>query len=141
MVLNVIAANTVHFPEEQELSPLAYAEQFVDPDPSKAQSPEELLRRARMIISTELGKDPILRQEIRSLFKSHAQVSVLPTERGISKITELDAFFVRVLQSRCYNWIVLKFFIRTSNTCITNLSAKCCKPRNFLISSLRSLST
>ncbi|KAI0798004.1 transcription elongation factor Spt6 [Abortiporus biennis] len=93
VVLNMISGNTAHFLDDPELNPLAYAEQFVDPDPTKAQSPEELLRRARMILSTELGKDPILRQEIRNLFKTDAQVSVLPTDRGISKITEHDAYF------------------------------------------------
>ena len=79
------------------MNPLAYAEQFVDPDPTKAQPPEELLRRARMIFSTELGKDPILRQEIRNVFKAEALVSVLPTERGISKIAEHDPAFVSTL--------------------------------------------
>ncbi|TCD64537.1 Transcription elongation factor spt6 [Steccherinum ochraceum] len=93
VVLNVVSTNTAHFVEEQDLGPAAYAEQFVDPDPAKAQSAEELLRRARMIFSTELGKDPILRQEIRNVFKEEAQVSVLPTERGISKIAEHDPAF------------------------------------------------
>jgi hypothetical protein len=37
---------------------VAYAEQFVDPDSNKLQLPEELLAGARMILSTELGKDP-----------------------------------------------------------------------------------
>lgn len=73
---------------------MAYAEQFIDPDPAKAQTPDELLRRARMILATELGKDPLLRQEMRNRFKAEALVSVQPTERGIAKIDEHHKYFV-----------------------------------------------
>jgi transcription elongation factor SPT6 len=79
--------------EDQDLNPIAYADQFVDPDPSKAQSPEELLRRARMIIATELGKDPLLRQAIRESFKADALISVTPTDRGIAKIDEHNPYY------------------------------------------------
>jgi hypothetical protein len=47
-----------------------------------------------MILSTELGKDPLLRQEMRDTFKEHAVVSVLPTERGKLKIDEHHAYYV-----------------------------------------------
>lgn len=75
---------------------MVYAEQFSDPDAAIAQSPEELLRRARMILSTELGKDPLLRHAIRELFKKEANISVLPTDRGVSKIDEHHPYFVRL---------------------------------------------
>lgn len=94
MVLNFISDHTSHFLEEPELNPLVYAEQFADPDVSRAQPPEELLARARMILATELGKDPLLRQEMRNVFKNDALVSVLPTERGMSKIDEQHPYFV-----------------------------------------------
>ncbi|KAI0647073.1 transcription elongation factor Spt6 [Trametes meyenii] len=93
VVQNFMSDHNTHFVEEQELNPLAYAEQFVDPDPTRARPAEELLARARMIIATELGKDPLLRQEMRNLFKSNALVSVLPTERGIAKIDEHHPYF------------------------------------------------
>ncbi|KAI0683701.1 transcription elongation factor SPT6 [Cytidiella melzeri] len=93
VVLNFMSSSTTHFLQEHDLSPQAYADTFADPDPTKAHSPEELLRRARMILATELGKDPLLRQEMRNLFKSEALVSVLPTERGISKIDEHHKYF------------------------------------------------
>jgi transcription elongation factor SPT6 len=93
-VLNFLTQSTTHFLQDQDLGPLAYAEQFVDSDPAKALSSEELLRRARMILATELGKDPLLRQEMRNVFKFEALVSVLPTERGISKIDEHHKYFV-----------------------------------------------
>lgn len=76
------------------MNPLAFAEQYVDPDETRAQPAEELLTRARMIIATELGKDPLLRHEIRNTFKANALVSVTPTERGISKIDQHHPYFV-----------------------------------------------
>jgi transcription elongation factor SPT6 len=82
--------------EDPDLNPIAFADQFVDPDPTKAQPPEELLRRARMIVATELGKDPLLRQAIRDAFKTDALISVAPTERGIAKIDEHNQFYVSV---------------------------------------------
>lgn len=94
MVLNFISNGHTHFVEDQELNPQTYAEQFADPDASRAQSAEQLLGRARMILATELGKDPLLRQRIRDAFKNDAVVSVLPTERGVAKIDEFHPFFV-----------------------------------------------
>ncbi|KAI0726619.1 transcription elongation factor Spt6 [Fomitopsis betulina] len=93
VVLNFISNGHTHFVEDQELNPQTYAEQFADPDASRAQSAEQLLGRARMILATELGKDPLLRQRIRDAFKNDAVVSVLPTERGVAKIDEFHPFF------------------------------------------------
>ena len=76
-----------------DLKPLALADQFVDPDPAKAQNPADLLKRARMIMATELGKDPILRYEIRQVFKRHATISIAPTERGVSKIDDNHPYY------------------------------------------------
>jgi transcription elongation factor SPT6 len=73
---------------------MVYAEQFADPDTSIAQAPDELLRRARMILATELGKDPLLRHAARDLFKREATISVLPTDRGISRIDEHHEYYV-----------------------------------------------
>ncbi|KAH9946100.1 transcription elongation factor Spt6 [Epithele typhae] len=93
VVQNFFSDHNTHFVEEQDTTPLSYSEQFVDPQATRPQSAEELLARARMIIATELGKDPLLRQEIRNTFKLHALVSVLPTDRGISKIDEHHPYF------------------------------------------------
>ncbi|KAJ7632692.1 transcription elongation factor SPT6 [Roridomyces roridus] len=90
VVLNFMANEHVHFVEDQELSPMVYAEQFVNPDPTLALPAEQLLARARMIMATELGKDPLLRDHMRSLFKNQARVSVDVTEQGIAKIVETD---------------------------------------------------
>ncbi|KAH8116918.1 transcription elongation factor SPT6 [Phellopilus nigrolimitatus] len=93
VVVNFVSSGpNVHFVEDQELSPSAYAEQFTDPDPTKALSAEEVLRQARLIIASELGVDPLLRRHVREAFKNFAQVSVLPTERGKHKIDEYHAY-------------------------------------------------
>jgi len=89
-----MASHHVHFVEDQELNPIVFAEQFADSDPSKAQTPEEILVRARMILSTEIGKDPLLRSQIRKIFKEEAQISVEPTERGITKIDDNHSYYV-----------------------------------------------
>ncbi|KAF8212158.1 transcription elongation factor SPT6 [Mycena galopus ATCC 62051] len=93
VVLNFLANDRVHFVQDQELNPLVYAEQFASPDPLRALPAEELLRRARMIMATELGKDPLLRDHMRKLFRDEARVSVEPTEHGVSKISEFDNYF------------------------------------------------
>lgn len=89
--------HNLHFADDADLPPAAFAEQFVNPDSTKAQPADELLRQARMIIATELSADPILRQEIRRLFKAHGQMSVLPTERGKTKIDQFHAYNVSTL--------------------------------------------
>lgn len=93
VVLNFLASQRLHFVDDQELNPVVYAEQFADPDPLRAQPPEELLGRARMLLSTEIGKDPLLRDEFRKLFREEAQITVEPTERGIAKIDERHPYF------------------------------------------------
>lgn len=94
VVLNFLASHHVHFVDDEDLNPVACAEQFADADPAKAQAPEELLRKARLILSTELGKDPLLRSHIRKIFREDARVTVEPTERGITKIDENHPYFV-----------------------------------------------
>ena len=111
-----MSRSTTHFLREQELSPQAFAEKYADPDPAKAQSPEELLRRARMILATELGKDPLLRQEMRNCFKLDALVSVSPTERGVSKIDEHHKYFVRQIAIVFTPMLIPQIVHRTSNT-------------------------
>ncbi|KAF8921228.1 SH2 domain-containing protein [Mucidula mucida] len=88
VVTNFMAMSHVHFIDNLELTPMPYAEQFVDSDPAKAVPAEELLRQARMIFATELGKDPILRNYVRQHFKMDAVITVLPTEKGKIKIDE-----------------------------------------------------
>lgn len=99
VVLNYMVSRHAHFIDDEELNPTVYAEQFIDPDPAKAETAEELLRRARMIFATELGKDPLLRRAMREAFQAEARVSVSPTERGVNKIDEYHMYYVSVLHS------------------------------------------
>ncbi|KAG7092574.1 hypothetical protein E1B28_008922 [Marasmius oreades] len=112
IILNFMALQQIHFVEDDDLHPLVRAEQFIDPDPMKAQPGEELLRRARMIIATELGKDPLLRKEIRKIYEKEALVSVEPTERGVTKINESHPYFASIP----YHVFILDLYltIRTS---------------------------
>jgi transcription elongation factor SPT6 len=117
IVMNFVSGTKSYWVDDQDLTPEAYAEQFVDPDPVKALPASELLRRARMIIATELGKDPLLRQVVRQKFKSFARVSVQPTERGLNKIDEHHPYFVRLYFFMCHSYLC---HIRHSNTFLTN---------------------
>ncbi|KAF7323037.1 Transcription elongation factor Spt6 [Mycena chlorophos] len=93
IVQNFLANTKLVFPIEQEFNPLVYADQFLSPDPLQEQTPEEVLRRARMILATELGKDPLLRDKMRRKFKEEGHVTVVPTDTGVLKISEDDTFF------------------------------------------------
>ncbi|KZO97710.1 hypothetical protein CALVIDRAFT_535812 [Calocera viscosa TUFC12733] len=76
---------------EPEIAPPALAEQYAPEGFSGP--PEELLEKARFILATEFGKDPLLRQAVRSKFERDAVVSTRPTEQGIVKIDEYHPYF------------------------------------------------
>ena len=95
-----MAMQQLHFVEDNDLHPQVLADQYVDSDPMKAQTPEEMLRRARMILATELGKDPLLRKAMRKEFETSALVSVEPTERGVMKINETHPYFVSLIHCK-----------------------------------------
>ena len=118
------SGRSIHFIEDQDVPPMAYAEQFADPDPSKALPPEELLRQARLILSTQLGADPLLRRHVRDLYKNFAQVSVSPTERGKSKIDEYHTYYVSISHNgRCRPFANIGY--RALNICRTSPSRRC----------------
>ncbi|KAF8522273.1 transcription elongation factor Spt6 [Hysterangium stoloniferum] len=93
IVLNFFSDRKLTFPDDPDVPPLAYAEQYTDMDATRGLPVEDVLKRARMIISTELGRDPLLRKEIRSWFRTHARVSVSPTEKGVSKIDDHHKYY------------------------------------------------
>jgi transcription elongation factor SPT6 len=55
---------------------------------------EAMLERARLLIATELGKDPLLRQVVRTMFTNSAQMSCLPTDKGLVKIDDTHPYYV-----------------------------------------------
>ncbi|KAF8576398.1 transcription elongation factor Spt6 [Ramaria rubella] len=93
VVLNFFSDRKLTFPEDPDVPPLAYAEQYTDMDATRGLPVEDVLKRARMIVATELGRDPLLRKEIRSYFKTDARVSVSPTEKGVSKIDDHHKYY------------------------------------------------
>ncbi|KZT53981.1 transcription elongation factor Spt6 [Calocera cornea HHB12733] len=76
---------------EPEISPLTLAEQYAPVGFSGI--PEDLLQKARFILATEFGKDPLLRHTVRQKFEKEAVVSTRPTEQGIVKIDEYHPYF------------------------------------------------
>ena len=55
-----MANDPPNFVEDRELNPIAFTEQFTTSDLVVSQTLEEVLWHARMILATELGKDPLL---------------------------------------------------------------------------------
>ncbi|KAF7304824.1 Transcription elongation factor Spt6 [Mycena kentingensis (nom. inval.)] len=93
IVQNFIVDSRVHFLAEQELNPFVFAEQFVDPNPLLEETSDEVLRRARLIVATELGKDPQLRETMRETFKKGGCITVEPTDQGVVKIGDSNPYF------------------------------------------------
>lgn len=77
-----------YFVDDQDLPPIVHAEAFGDPNQERSHPAEILLQQARMLLATELGKDPILRKDTRELFKTDGLITVMPTEKGLTKIDE-----------------------------------------------------
>ena len=89
VVLNLLASHHVHFVDDLDFNPVAYAEQFSDSDPAKAQTPEELLRKARMIFATELGKDPLLRSQFAVFSKTARALLLSPLSVVLARLTKI----------------------------------------------------
>jgi hypothetical protein len=117
----------LYFVDDPDLPPLEHADQFGDPNHANPVNPEDLLQQARLLLATELGKDPILRRDMRELLKKDGIVSVTPTEKGKVKIDEFHPYYVRVR---------VALFLRqrpssNSNICGRNQSSNFWKRRNF----------
>lgn len=91
---NLLAGSAArrYFPEDELEAPEALAEQYVNFS-SGVRSADAALEMAKVLISLEVGHEPVLRREARRLFREHAQVTVRPTERGQLKIDEEHPFW------------------------------------------------
>lgn len=76
-----------YFPEDDAKAPEALAEEFVNVQ-SGARNADQALNLAKILVSHEVGREPLLKREARRLFRDHATVTVRPTERGQLKIDE-----------------------------------------------------
>ncbi|KAJ9476993.1 Transcription elongation factor SPT6 [Pseudozyma hubeiensis] len=84
---NITSTTRQYSPRDPEVSPFKFAEQFTG-SAWGAHSPEIALAKAKMMLSQEIGKDPILKREMRQLFKDAAEINIEPTERGMTVIDE-----------------------------------------------------
>jgi transcription elongation factor SPT6 len=57
-------------------------------------SADKILKRAKLLVATEISKDPLMRKEIREIFKRSAEVSCYPTDKGLVKIDEHHPYYV-----------------------------------------------
>jgi transcription elongation factor SPT6 len=70
------------------------AESYVSTAQGLAASDEDVIRTARFIFASELGKDPRLKKWAREQFKMKAQITVKPTEKGVNHIDEQHPYAV-----------------------------------------------
>ncbi|TKY90444.1 hypothetical protein EX895_000442 [Sporisorium graminicola] len=84
---NITSHTRQYSPRDPEESPFKFAEQFTG-SAWGAHSPEIALAKAKMMLSQEIGKDPILKREMRQLFKDAAEINIEPTERGMTVIDD-----------------------------------------------------
>ena len=109
------------FVEDQDLPPSVHAEAFGDPNHERFISPEHLLQQARMLLATELGKDPLLRKDVRDRFKQDGLITVVPSEKGLTKIDDHHPY--NVLSIYPEKILRLKFLCSNSNTSAASQSS------------------
>ena len=57
-------------------------------------SADKILKRAKLLVATQISKDPLMRKEVREIFKNSAEVSCYPTDKGLVKIDEHHPYYV-----------------------------------------------
>ncbi|KAH9808979.1 SH2 domain-containing protein [Melampsora americana] len=87
-----LARNRQHFPDDPPLPPAVYAEEFAQAE-TEFDDSRKALEAAKLIVSTDIGRDPMLKKHVRQLFRQHGVVTVTPTDAGMSKITELHPYY------------------------------------------------
>nr|CDI51126.1 related to transcriptional regulator protein SPT6 [Melanopsichium pennsylvanicum 4] len=87
LAANITSHTRQYSPRDPKESPFKFAEQFIGAAWG-AHSPEMALSKVKVMLSQEIGKDPILKKEMRQLFKDAAEINIEPTERGMTAIDE-----------------------------------------------------
>ncbi|SPO19824.1 probable Transcription elongation factor SPT6 [Ustilago trichophora] len=87
LAVNVTSSSRQYSPQDPAESPFKFAEQFTGAAWG-AHSPEIALAKVKTMLSQEIGKDPILKREMRQLFKDAAEINIEPTERGMTAIDD-----------------------------------------------------
>lgn len=103
LAANISSQARRHIPDDQTKPPLEFAEGFTSHEWG-APTPEVALAKAKMLLSQEIGRDPLLKREIRQLFKDSAEINIEPTERGMTKIDDQHPYanfkFIRAKPAR-----------------------------------------
>jgi len=133
VVVNFKSGTRLHIVEDQDVAPLDFALQFADPAAGVGSDPKTLLAKARMLIATELGKDPLLREETRNQFQTSAVLTVLPTDKGISKISEYHPYNVRLTLIPVVTRLTLHYRL-SSISRTSRCQIACLRSRNTCIS-------
>ncbi|MBW0479878.1 hypothetical protein O181_019593 [Austropuccinia psidii MF-1] len=92
LTVNYLERKKIHFKKDSSLLPLIYAETFCDQD-TEFDDAKKTLEAAKLIISSDIGRDPLLKKRVRQLFQDYGVVTVTPTESGMIKINELHPYF------------------------------------------------
>lgn len=89
---NVVSGVRTHFPDDPSELPAQIADTYVD-EARGINTPEQALHLARTLLAHELGKEPLLRRDMRQLFRTSALLDVEPTERGMTRIDESHPYY------------------------------------------------
>jgi len=92
LTTNLLSHDKRYQKEDPPLEPLVFAETFCDPE-TEFEEPKKVIEAAKFILSTDIGRDPLLKKHVRHLFQSHGVVTVTPTDTGVHKINELHPYF------------------------------------------------
>ncbi|GAA5857832.1 hypothetical protein JCM8547_005996 [Rhodosporidiobolus lusitaniae] len=103
LALDVASQNKSHFPDDPDKEPLALANEYVD-ESAGYRTPEAVLAAAKLILTTELGLEPLLKKEVRRFFRDFATVTVEATKAGETKIDQLNPYYAfKYLKSKPLN--------------------------------------
>ncbi|KAL4401577.1 Transcription elongation factor Spt6 [Malassezia pachydermatis] len=92
LAANVAGDLRHHVPEDEALAPSAVAEEYVGTAPGAVDA-KAVLALARTMLAHEIGKEPALRREVRTMFRTSALLDVEPTERGMTRIDETHPYY------------------------------------------------
>ena len=92
LAANVAGGIKQFVPDDDESAPLTVADEFIGAAPG-ATTAEAALALARTLLAHEIGKEPALRREVRTLFRTSALLDVEPTERGMTRIDEAHPYY------------------------------------------------
>lgn len=87
LAANITSPTRQYASKDPEDPPLVYAEQFVGAEWG-ANTSEIALAKAKLLLSHDIGKDPVLKREMRQLYKDAAEFNIEPTERGMTVIDD-----------------------------------------------------